>query len=271
MILIGERINATRKSIKTAIQNQDTGTIQAEITRQDTAGATYIDLNAGTGAGDMDQEARDLCWLIDIALETTDKKLVLDAASPAVLKKAVEHLGERRAFMINSVKGDFSTTMKEIMDLAAGQEAPLIALAMDEDGIPSSTEKRLEICSAIRKEAQSRGIPDKHLFFDPLVLPISADISQGMVTFTTISGIKEMYPEAKTTMGLSNVSHGLKERLKINSTFLSIAIAYGLDSAICDPGKVSIRRAAVLGELIAGKDRHCRKFSRAYRGGLFND
>jgi len=270
MIIIGECVNATRKSIKKAILEKDKEAIISQIQLQDQAGANYIDLNAGTGAGDEQQEIDDLCWLIDIALECTDKKLVLDAAGPNVLKKAAAYLDNRRGWMLNSIKGDFSEEMSATMDLAAKYQVPLIALAMDKEGIPTEAGKRIQICSDIREEANKRGIEDGNLFFDPLVLPISADIEQGMVTFHTIQGIKEKYPDVKTTMGLSNVSHGLKKRLHINSTFLSIAIAYGLDSAICDPKKNMVRRAIVLGELIAGKDRFCRKFSRAYRTGLFD-
>ncbi len=270
MIIIGECINATRKSIKKAILEKDKDAIISQIKSQDEAGAHYIDLNAGTGMGDEQREIDDLCRLIDIALECTRKKLVLDASGPEVLKKAAAHLDNRRDWMLNSIKGDFSDDMKAIMDLASSYQVPLIALAMDKDGIPPDADKRIEICSHIRDEAASRGIEDRNLFFDPLALPISADITQGMVTFHTIQGIKEKYPKVKTTMGLSNVSHGLKKRLHINSTFLSIAITYGLDSAICDPRKPLLKQAVVLGELIAGNDRFCRSFSRAYRSGLFD-
>ncbi len=271
MIIIGERVNATRKIIRTAIQDKDRSAIAAEIISQDRAGADYIDLNAGTGSGDTDQEKNDLCWLIDIALECTEKKLVLDAAGPEVLQHAASHLNNRRAWMLNSINGELEGSALAVIDLASEFQAPLIALAMDQDGIPSETERRIAICETITEAAERRGLDQELLFFDPLVLPVSTDVSQAMVTFKTIEGIKRRIPAAKTTLGLSNISYGLKKRTTINAAFLTVAICCGLFSAICDPDRGEIRRAIVLGELLAGRDRFCRKFSRAYREGLFGE
>jgi len=270
MIIIGERVNATRKRIRQAIESKDREAIAQEITRQDTAGAHYIDLNAGTGSGALQQEKDDLCWLIDIALECTDKSLVLDAASPEILKHAASHLDNRRPWMLNSINGELSDEAKEIIDLASAYQVPLIALAMDSGGIPPETETRLSICEAILEETEARGLPEELVYFDPLVIPISTDSKQAMITFETIGKIKARFPKAKTTLGLSNLSHGLKKRALINGSFLTTAACFGLDSAICDPSRKSIRRAIVMGGLLAGQDRYCRKFSRSLRQGLFD-
>ncbi len=269
MIIIGERVNATRKLIRSAIEQKDTSTIKDEIAMQDCAGAHYIDLNAGTGSGEIQQEKDDLCWLIDIALECTEKNLVLDSASPEILKHAAEHLDDRRPWMLNSINGELSSQSMEIIDLASQHQVPLIALAMDKDGIPPETDKRLAICEAILGEVEKRGLPEKLIFFDPLVIPISTDTRQALVTFYTIQRINELFPQAKTTMGLSNLSHGLKKRFLINGTFLTTAICFGLSSAICDPTQKSIQQSVVVGKLLAGQDKFCRKFSRAIRLGLF--
>ncbi len=271
MIVIGERVNATRKSIREAIVSRNADGILSEIRMQDEAGAEYIDLNAGTGSGDMDQESTDLCWLIDIALAGTEKKFTLDSASPMVLRNAAEHLADRREWMINSIKAESDGSMEEGLDLASEHKVPVVALAMDKDGIPRTTNRRMEICSFIHEAAMMRGVKEEQLFFDPLVLPISADVNQGKVTFETIDRIKKEFPAAHVTMGLSNVSHGLKQRMKVNSAFLQMAILCGLDSAICDPSKPDIRKGILLGELLMGRDRHCRRFMRALRSGVFND
>ncbi len=271
MIIIGERVNATRKAIKTAIEQKDRDGIISEITLQDKYGADYIDLNAGTGSGTVQQEMDDLCWLVDIALECTEKHLVLDAASPEILSNAAEHLNNRRPWMLNSINGELSQEELGIIELAASYQVPLIALAMDSDGIPPTVEKRLAICETIMQECESRGLGEDKVFFDPLVLPISTDHKQALVTFQTIAKIKERFPKAKTTLGLSNVSHGLKKRALVNGSFLTTAACFGLDSAICDPSRKSIRRAIVTGDLLGGKDRFCRKFSRSLRQGLFDE
>ena len=269
MIIIGERVNATRKRIRTAIQQKDNDTIKDEITMQDSAGAHYIDLNAGTGSGVIQQEKDDLCWLIDIALECTEKNLVLDAAGPEILKTAAEHLDNRRPWMLNSINGELSSQSMEIIDLASQYQVPLIALTMDKDGIPPETDKRLAICEAILNETEKRGLGEELVYFDPLVIPIATDTNQGLVTFHAIQRINELFPRAKTTLGLTNISHGLKQRHLINGAFLSTAICFGLHSAICDPTQKSIQQSVILGSLLAGKDKHCRKFSRAIRQGLF--
>lgn len=271
MIIIGERVNATRKRIRKAIEQKDSDTIKNEITMQDAAGAHYIDLNAGTGSGNIQQEKDDLCWLIDLALECTEKNLVLDAAAPEILKYAAEHLNNQRPWMLNSVTGELDSQALEIIDLAAQHQVPLIALAMDKDGIPPETEKRLAICEAILNVAEKRGLPEKLIFFDPLVIPISTDTKQALVTLKTIQRINELFPQAKTTLGLSNISHGLKKRFRVNGAFLTTAICFGLASVICDPTPKSIRQSLIMGNLLAGKDKFCRNFSRAVRAGLFEE
>lgn len=268
MILIGERINATRKSIREAIVQRDEERIRADIARQDAAGAHYIDLNAGTGKGDPDQETRDLCWLVDLALEQTEKPLALDSAAPSVIRAAAEHLAGRRPWMLNSVKCD-DDILESGLSLAAQHKVPLIALVMDKDGIPPTPQRRIEVAAEIHKAAQAKGVGEEQLFFDPLAMPIAADISQTMITLQTLRLIKQRFPKAKTTVGLSNVSHGLTKRSEVNGAFLIAALSNGLDSAICDPSIRSVKRAVVLGELVTGSDRHCRRFARAVRSGLF--
>ncbi|MBD3391181.1 MAG: methyltetrahydrofolate--corrinoid methyltransferase [Chitinivibrionales bacterium] len=271
MIIIGERVNATRKSIRAAIEAHDAPAIRNEITGQADAGADYIDLNAGTGSGDVEQEKRDLCWLVDIALDCTEKKLVLDAAETEVIAHAARHLNNRREWMLNSVNAESEPDLAAGLAVAAEFKVPVIALAMDQTGIPDNSPKRIEICGRIHAAALEKGLAEDQLFFDPLVLPISADVSQGNVTFETLAGIMKKFPHAHTTMGLSNVSHGLKKRIKVNSAFLLLSIANGLDSAICDPIKPDIMQAILLGELLTGKDRYCRRFTRALRKGVFDN
>ncbi len=266
MIIIGERVNATRKSIREAIREHDEDRIATEIRNQDAAGATYIDLNAGTGSGDPEQEVADLNWLIDIALRTTEKDFALDSSDPLVLRRSAEHLDGRRAFLLNSVNGE-SDRLVPLLELAAARECGVIALAMDDTGIPPETGQRLAVCETITAAAEKAGVAESKLFFDPLVLPMCSDISQAQITFATLREIKQRFPEAKTTLGLSNVSHGLPERAQINHAFLLAALINGLDSAICDPTRDGLLWAVTLGELLAGKDRHCRRYARRVRKG----
>lgn len=266
MIVIGERVNATRRPIAEAIRSRDEARIIQEIRAQDDAGAHYIDLNAGVGSGDPEQETADLKWLVDVALHNTEKKLSLDSSGPVVLQKAVEHVDNRRPVLLNSVNGEVER-LGPVLAVAGGQGCPVIALAMDDNGIPAEVGRRVTVCDTILAAATEAGVPEENLYFDPLALPVCNDVGQAQVTLDTLRKIKAHFPRAKTTLGLSNVSHGLPRRTLVNQAFLIAALTNGLDSAICDPTDEGIRRAIALGELIAGRDRHCRGYTRRVRKG----
>ncbi len=270
MIVIGERVNATRKSISEAILAHDSEKIKEEIINQDKAGATYIDLNAGTGMGDTDQEISDMKWLIDLALDNTEKPLCIDSPEPRSIKESVEYLNGRRDWMLNSVKKD-QAVLDALLPLAAEHDVPIVALAMSEDEIPMEVEKRLDNCKAILEAGNSVGVKPENFYFDSLVMPISSNYKNGRITLDTIKAIKERLPEARTTVGTSNVSFGLPKRALINEAFLVSAMALGLDSAICDPTRKSIKKALTLGRLLNGKDRHCRGYTRTVKAGEFDD
>ncbi|MDF1577954.1 MAG: dihydropteroate synthase, partial [Desulfobulbales bacterium] len=109
------------------------------------------------------------------------------------------------------------------------------------------------------------GVATSQLFFDPLVLPVATDVSQGKVTLETISAIKKAIPEAKTVMAVSNVSFGLPKRKIFNTAFLHMAIMAGLDAAILSVLDPTLIGAAKTAEAVLGRDRHCRKYSRFWR------
>ena len=103
------------------------------------------------------------------------------------------------------------------------------------------------------------------VFFDPLVLPVGADITQGRITLDTIKTIKDRFAGARTVLGLSNVSFGLPARAILNAAFLHMALYAGLDAAIADPLDRDLMDAVKTGEVLLGKDRHCRRYTRAFR------
>lgn len=269
MIIIAEKVNATRKAIRNAIQGRDEQAIEKIIKLQSEAGADYIDLNAGTGEGDSAQEGNDLCWLIDLALENSEKKLCLDSADPAAIERAVKHLDGRRDWMLNSVKFK-DELLGGLLPIAADARALVIALAMDDRTIPTTADERIAVCEKIFKASTQAGVAPENIYFDPLVMPISTDNNQGRVTLDTLAGIKEMMPEVKTVAGLSNISYGLPNRAMVNQAFMVTAICHGLDAAICDPTDDGLMRSITLGELVAGRDKYCRGYTRACRKGKFD-
>ncbi len=270
MIIIGERINATRKSIKKAVLSRDSAEIKKQIRSQDEAGSHYIDLNAGTGEGDETKETQDMFWLIDIALDTTEKNLSIDSPNPRVLEKTILYLDGRRPYLINSIKND-KKLQKVLFPLLSEQSMPFIALAIDEEGIPETADKRVDVCMRIYEEAKKEGIKDEQIFFDSLVMPVSSNNTYGRVALDALEAVKTKVPAAKTSLGISNISFGLPKRAWVNEAFLISGLSRGLDAAICDPTRESIRRAILLGEIMAGKDKFCRRYTRALRRGDFGE
>jgi 5-methyltetrahydrofolate--homocysteine methyltransferase len=142
---------------------------------------------------------------------------------------------------------------------------PIVALPMGEKGIPSTSEGRINACRKIAAACEALDVALENLLFDPLVMPISTDAKQGVITLNTLTAIKQEFPQAKTVMALSNVSFGLPARMTVNEAFLHMAIFAGLNAAIMDPEQERLLSAIRTGEAIIGKDRHFRRYIRAYR------
>ncbi len=262
MLVVGEKINATIKSVGTAIAGRDAEFISKLAREQAEAGADFIDVNTGEG-GTGDTSAIE--WLIDVVQKATDKPLAVDSDVPEVIAAGLrKYSGEK--VMINSITAE-KERLESISPLARDRNALLVALAMGKEGIPPTVEKRLEACENIMNYVTRLGISPGQIYFDPLVLPIGVDEKQGMVTLNTIKQIKERFPEAKTLMGLSNVSYGLPGRRLINRSFLLMAIGAGLDAALLDPLDGKMMSAVRVARMIEGTDPRCRRYMRAYRQG----
>jgi 5-methyltetrahydrofolate--homocysteine methyltransferase len=170
--------------------------------------------------------------------------------------------------MINSISGE-PERLTGILPIVAEHGCPVIALAMDDRKIPETSEKRFEVITRIVKETRALGIPDSNVYFDPLAMTISTNTQSATIAFETMRCVREQYPEAHLTIGLSNISFGLPGRSFVNRYFLSLAIQAGLDCAILDPLDREIQAAILTTDLILGNDKHCLNFIRASRKGLF--
>ena len=264
MIIIGEKINGTLSAVREAIIARDEGFLRSLASSQAEAGADYIDVNVAVGTGE--DEAETLEWALSVVRSATAKPLALDSADPRVLARGLELCCEDRPF-INSVNGE-EEQLEGVLPLVAKYTCPVVALAMDESGIPETAQARLEVCRRIMERASALGISAADVYFDPLVLPISADCEQGRVTLDTLGMIKSDMPEASTVIGLSNISFGLPMRGVINRAMLAISAYSGLDAAVIDPTDRDLMAAALAGEAIASRDRYCRSYMKAYRSGL---
>ena len=259
MLVIGEKINASNRSVGRAIASKDEAFLANLAKAQADAGADFIDVNAGVGHDARENAPALMEWLVDVVQGATDRPLTIDSDDPVILEAALrKYHGD--TVMINSVNAE-PAKLEAVGPMAAERKAFLVALVVGEGGIPGTVEERLT----------RLGVKEDQVLFDPLVLPISVDTDQGLVTLKTIEQIKSRYPSAGTVMGLSNISYGLPSRGIVNRAFLLMAAAAGLDAAILDPldpKMMSIVRAA---DLLTGKDAACRGFTRAHRKGLLVD
>ncbi len=263
MIIIGEKINGTRKAVNAAILEHNTDFIVKLVQEQVEAGSSYLDVNAGTTP---EREPEDMAWLVETIQSATDLPLCLDSANPEALKAGLEQV--KKTPIINSVSGE-KHRIENVLPLALEHKTGLILLALDdESGIPNSPEQRMEIIHRLVKMAKEGGLEEDQLFVDPLVTAISTGDENAKITYETIRETTRAYPGAHITCGLSNISFGMPLRSLINQAFMAMCIQVGLDSAIIDPNDRNLMGMLLASEMLVGKDKFCQKFSRAYRSGL---
>ena len=263
MKIIGEKINGTRKNVAKAIAERDAEFIKNLAIKQTEAGSTWLDVNAGTHP---DQEPEDLKWLIGNIQSVVDIPLALDSANPDALKAAIEEVNQTP--MINSISGE-PERLENILPIVAEHGCEVIALALDDKKIPETCDKRLEVIDAVMAATREAGVADDKVYVDPLAMTIATANQSAVVACETIRAVKEKYPQVHFTMGLSNISFGLPNRKQINRAFLTLAMQAGLDSAILDPMDKELRAAILTTELLLGNDKHCLKYLKASRAGLF--
>lgn len=261
MLIIAERINASRKYIAQAISSENVAFIQDEAKAQDQAGADYIDVNAGTFVG---EEADKLKWVIEAVQEVTEKPLCIDSPDPEVIKAMVPLV--KKTPMINSITLE-PDRLEGIIPLVAENKTKVIALCQSEDAMADTADDKVKMAEQLVEKVTAAEIPLDDLYIDPLVYPLSTNTQSAIATLEAIERIMKGFPGVHTTCGLTNVSHGLPSRKLVNRTFLVSAITRGLDSAIMDPTDVQLYGAMKAATAVNGKDEYCMNLITAFRGG----
>jgi 5-methyltetrahydrofolate corrinoid/iron sulfur protein methyltransferase len=262
MKIIGEKINGTRKLVGQAIAERDANFIKDLAVKQVDGGSHWLDINAGTPP---DREPDDLVWLIGVVQEAVDVPLCLDSANPAALRRAITEV--KKPPLVNSISGEASR-IEGVLPIVAEFGCEVIAMSMDDSGIPTTFEGRLAVVNRLFEVIRAAGISDERVFVDPLVLTIATDTNSALVTLDTIRAIRAHYPQAHVSLGLSNVSFGLPVRAAINRTFMVLALAAGMDTAIIDPNDRELKAAMLTAEMLLGRDKMCANYTRSYRKGL---
>ena len=263
MIIVGELINASRKSVGAAIENKDIEAIKNLASDQAQSGADYIDVNAGVFVG---REAGYLSWLVETVQSATDKPCSIDSPDPRAIEAALAvHQGTA---MINSISLE-KERYDALLPLVAGTDLKVVALCMSDAGMPETADERMVIADKLINGLLQKNVDLENIYVDPLVQPVATNGSYGVEFLRTIENIMTRFKGIHTMCGLSNISFGLPERKFLNQTFMVMAIAKGLDGAIVNPLDRKMMANIIAAEALAGKDDFCMHYLQAYRAKKF--
>ena len=259
VVIIGERINPTgRKKLAELLERRDMGYVQQEALKQVRAGAHILDVNVGISDAD---ESAIMVEAIQAIREVVGVPLCIDSANPKVLAAGLQVY--KGKVLVNSVNGE-EAKLKEVLPLVAEYKAAVVALTMDDKGIPTDVSTRVAIAEKIVNEAVKLGIPAEDVIVDPLAMSVASDDKAGLGALRALAEIRDKLG-VNQTIGASNVSYGLPERRAVNCVFLAMAVLNGLTCPITDPTVWPVRRTLLLADLLQGKDEFAMNFISAYR------
>ncbi len=253
-VLIGERINPTGKpKFKDALRRGDIPYIVGEGLKQQDKGVHILDVNVGLPEIDEDKM---LCDSIRELQAVIDLPLQIDTVKTSSMEKAMRIYNGKP--LINSVNGK-KESMDTVLPLVKKYGGVVIALTIDENGIPDTAEGRLEIARKIVCECKKYGIDKKDIIVDPLAMAVSSDSQSGNITLGSVKLVKEKLG-VKTSLGVSNISFGLPQREIVNSAFFLLALENGLDCAIMNPNSVPMMQSYFTFKALHGSDEACNEY-----------
>jgi 5-methyltetrahydrofolate--homocysteine methyltransferase len=263
MIVVGELINSTRKKIKEAMENRDAEYITDLAKRQDSAGADFIDVNAGAF---ITEEMDILKWVLEEVMGVTQKPIAVDSPRGAAIKMGLE-MHKNGKPMLNSITKE-RERWKEVFPVAVEHDCVVLGLCIDDKGIPEKPDLRVKIADEIINDLVKAGKPIEDIAIDPLTTPLSVNTNYGNIVMDTIKGVKHNFPEVKLITGLSNISYGLPARKQVNRAFIAACMVAGLDGALLDPFDSTIMSIIKAMEALLNRDPFCGNYLKAYRAGL---
>lgn len=261
-IVVGERINTSRKGVQKAVESGDRDYIRNEAVQQEASGASYLDVNSGTQIGN---EKESILWLIDTIQACAKIPLCLDSPDPEVLMMAYKKVNQKP--MINSISLE-ENRYEPMMFFLKGKDCKVIALCLNDDGMPNTAHDVVKNAGTLIKSLEDIGVKREDIYIDPLVQPIGTDCRKGVMVMEAISAISKTFQGVHFMCGLSNISFGLPERKIINRHFLSLMMASGLDGAILDPMDTNLMTTLLTTEMLLGKDNYCMNFIKSVRSGV---
>ena len=258
-VIIGERINPTRrKSLMESLAVGDFSIALEDARKQIESGAQVLDVNAGVPGAD---EPKLLDGLARSLVQAVDAPLCFDSANPAALQAALAAY-EGKA-LINSTTGE-EKMLNAVLPLAAKYNAAVIGVVTDDSGVPATPAARLAVARKIVKRAADYGMPPEDVVIDCLALTVSADSQAGRVTLDTMRLVQKELG-VNLSLGASNVSFGLPNRVAINAAYLALGIARGMAAAITDPTVPELATTIRACDLLMGRDEYAMRWIKAYR------
>ncbi len=249
-VIIGERINPTgKKRFKEALRENDINYILNEGIAQNKKGVSILDVNVGLPEID---EAEMMVNVIRALQSVVDLPLQIDTVNPVAMEKALRIYNGKA--LINSVSGK-EESMNAVFPLVKKYGGAVIAVTLDENGIPETAEERVEIAKKIIARASEYGIGKNDIIVDPLAMAVSSDSKGANVTLEAVKTLHDM--GIKTSLGVSNISFGLPSRADVNAVFYTMAMLNGLDCAIINPFSVEMMKAWHCFNALTGKDENC--------------
>ena len=255
--IIGERINPTgRKKLALELENGNFETVIRDALEQVKSGANILDINAGvvynSNPNPNETEPVLMKKLLEVVQDLVDVPLCIDSSVPGALEEGLKTAKGRP--LLNSVTGE-EERLESILPLVKKYNVPVVAISNDDTGISAAPEIRFKVAKKIVERASDFGIPADDIIVAPLVMPIGAMPTAGQQVFELVKKLKEEL-KVNTTCGASNISFGLPNRHSINSTFLPMAIASGMSSAIMNPTNPDELNAIYAANLLMNRDKN---------------
>lgn len=263
MIIIGEKINASSNKVKNALEKRDTEFILELAQKQYEAGASYIDINAGAFGP---KEAMDMEWLVNVIQEKVDVPFSIDSPNPDAIKAALKAIRNSKP-IINSITGE-KERYDAILPLVKEYNTSVIALCMDDSGMPETVEERLAIAGRLVENLTKEGIALEDIYLDPLIRPVGTGAQYGATAIESIKSLKTEFPNIRVACGISNISFGIPARNLMNQAFIVAAMVSGVDAPILDPLDKKLMSLIYAAEALTGRDEFCMNYQMRFREGL---
>jgi cobalamin-dependent methionine synthase I len=264
LLIVGELINTSRKGMDIIVKNRDKESLQSIAKAQVEAGADYLDVNCGTQAFD---ELEAMEWLVNSIQEAVQVPLCIDSLNIKAVEMGLKSAKYGQPF-VNSISAE-KELFKNMLPVIKEYKAKVIALCMNDDGIPKTGDMRFMVAEKLVDDLTSAGIEENDIYLDPLIQPISVNDQAGQEVLKTLQMISQEYPKVHKICGLSNISFGSPNREILNRLFMVLTMNQGMDSYILNPLDRVMMGHIFAAKALIGQDSSCIEYITAHRKGYY--